>query len=121
VSSLEFYYLKQEDLVKIGVLDISKAIEDVEVAFKALAEGRIVNPPKTVLDFYETGGSYKGHIVSMPVHALSPYNVACIKWAAGFVRNPQRGLPHGIDVIVISDLETGKPPSDNGRNSYHRG
>lgn len=110
MSKLEFLYLKQEDVIAAGVLDMSRALEDVENVFRMLVEGRVVMPKKTVLDFYGEGGVYNGHIVAMPVYAKEPLNVALIKWAAGFIFNPAKyNLPHGIDVIILSDIESGRP------------
>ncbi len=110
MQRLEFLYLKQEDVIKAGVLDMAKAIKDMEKIFRMYVEGLVIMPKKTIFDFYGDDGVYEGHIVSMPVYAKNGMNVAGIKWAAGFVFNPARyGLPHGIDVIILSDIKSGKP------------
>jgi len=106
--AIELIYIDRDALVSAGLLDFEKAVEDVERAFKMLAAGEIVMPPKVAIELFFDGGSPKGHFIAMPAYA-KPLGVAGVKWAAGFFRNPERGLPHGLDVIVLSDPETGRP------------
>jgi len=73
-----------------------------------LAAGDVVMPPKVAIELFFDDGSPKGHLIAMPAYVM-PLGVAGVKWAAGFFRNPERGLPHGLDVIVLSDPETGRP------------
>ena len=109
IVPLEILYLQQEDVIKAGVLDIDAALGDVEEVFRLMAEGEVVNPPKKALDLYYPDGSPKGHLVAMPAY-IKPLAIAGIKWAAGFFRNPQlHGLPHGIDVVILSSPDTGQP------------
>jgi len=105
---MELLYLDREALVEAGLLDFGKAVEDVESVFKMLASGEVVMPPKVAIELFFDDGSPKGHLIAMPAY-VKPLSVAGVKWAAGFLRNPERGLPHGLDVIVLSDPETGKP------------
>jgi ornithine cyclodeaminase len=105
---LEVLYLDREALVSAGLLDFGKAVEDVESVLKMLAAGEVVMPPKVAIELSFDDGSPKGHLVAMPAY-VKPLGVAGVKWAAGFFRNPERGLPHGLDVIVLSDPETGRP------------
>lgn len=105
---LEILYLDREALVEAGLLDFGKAVDDVERALKMLARGEVVMPPKVAMDLFYEDGSPKGHFVALPAY-IKPLGVAGVKWAAGFFRNPERGLPHGLDVIVLSDPETGRP------------
>jgi len=109
MSGLDFLYLKQEDVIKAGVLDMKQTIEDVERVFRLYVNGEVIMPPKNLIDFYKDN-EYMGHIVSMPCYIKDEVNVVGIKWAAGFPRNPARyGLPLGIDVIILSDPESGRP------------
>jgi ornithine cyclodeaminase/alanine dehydrogenase-like protein (mu-crystallin family) len=106
--AIELIYLDREALVSAGLLDFARAVEDVESVFKMLAAGEVVMPPKVAIELFFNDGSPKGHLIAMPVY-VKPLGVAGVKWAAGFFRNPERGLPHGLDVIVLSDPETGRP------------
>ncbi|MEM0459841.1 MAG: ornithine cyclodeaminase family protein [Thermofilaceae archaeon] len=105
---LDILYLSREDLIECGLLDFGAALSDVERVLRMMAEGTVVMPPKVALEFYREDGSPKGHIIAMPAY-LKELNVAGIKWAAGFYTNPEIGLPHGLDVVVLSDAETGRP------------
>jgi ornithine cyclodeaminase len=106
--AIELIYLDREALVSAGLLDFARAVDDVESVFKMLAAGEVVMPPKVAIELFFNDGSPKGHLIAMPVY-VKPLGVAGVKWAAGFFRNPERGLPHGLDVIVLSDPETGRP------------
>lgn len=106
--AIELIYLDREALVSAGLLDFARAVEDVESVFKTLAAGEVVMPPKIAIEMFSDDGSPKGHLIAMPAY-VKPLGVAGVKWAAGFFRNPERGLPHGLDVIVLSDPETGRP------------
>jgi len=106
--AIELIYLDREALVSAGLLDFARAVDDVESVFKMLAAGEVVMPPKVAIELFFDDGSPKGHLIAMPVY-VKPLGVAGVKWAAGFFRNPERGLPHGLDVIVLSDPETGRP------------
>jgi ornithine cyclodeaminase len=106
--AIELIYLDREALVSAGLLDFGRAVEDVESVFKMLSAGDVVMPPKVAIELFFDDGSPKGHLIAMPAY-VKPLGVAGVKWAAGFFRNPERGLPHGIDVIVISDPESGRP------------
>lgn len=107
--SLNFLYLKQEEVVEAGVLDFEAALKDVEEVLRMLARGEVEMPPKVGLEFFFPDGSQKGHMLAMPAY-LKRLGVAGVKWAAGFFRNPElHSLPHGIDVVILSDPESGRP------------
>ena len=107
---LEFIYLRQEDVVAAGVLDMKKAIEDVEKIFEMYARGEVVMPAKTVLDFKDEEGKFRGLVASMPCYAGGDLEVVGIKWAAEFLDNPaKRNMPFGVDLLVLSDPESGSP------------
>ncbi|RLF03327.1 MAG: ornithine cyclodeaminase family protein [Thermoprotei archaeon] len=109
MEPLKLLYLQQEDVIAAGVLDMKKAVEDVELVLKMYARNEVYMPLKTLLDFYDNG-EYRGHIVSMPVYVGGDVDIACIKWAAGYPRNPAKyGLPLGIDIIILSDPHNGRP------------
>lgn len=105
---LDFVYLSREDLIECGLLDFDAALKDVEDALRMMAEGEVVMPPKAVIELSQPDGGQKGHLVSMPAY-LKGVNVAGVKWAAGFYTNPAIGLPHGLDLVILSDPDTGKP------------
>ena len=82
----------------------AEALSAVETAFRALAEGRVVQPPPFGMDLEEVRGEVhvKGaHLRGEPVFA--------IKYASGFYGNPERGLPVGAGLVLVFDASTGFP------------
>ncbi len=105
---LDFIYLSREDLVECGLLDFDAALSDVEAVLRMMARGEVVMPPKIAIEIPQPDGRQKGHLVAMPAY-LKGLGVAGVKWAAGFYTNPSVGLPHGLDLVILSDPETGRP------------
>lgn len=89
-----------------------EALEAVETAFRALAEGRVRQPPPLGLEIPESRGEVhvKGaYLAGEPVFA--------IKVASGFYDNAARGLPTGSGLVLVFDAATGFPVAllrDNG-------
>jgi ornithine cyclodeaminase/alanine dehydrogenase-like protein (mu-crystallin family) len=88
------------------------ALRAVEIAFLALAQGRVVQPPPMGLDLVDVRGE---------VHVKGAYlrgePVFAVKVASGFYRNPRRGLPTGSGLVLVFDADTGFPLAllqDNG-------
>lgn len=100
--------MSREELIDLGLLDFDAALSDVENVFRMLARGEVLMPPKVTLEFFSEHGVQKGHLIAMPAY-LKSLGVAGIKWAAGFYSNPSIGLPHGMDIVILSDPETGRP------------
>ncbi len=89
-----------------------EALTAVEEAFRALAEGRVVQPPPLGMELTESKGE---------VHVKGAYlrgsGIFAMKVASGFYRNPERGLPTGSGLVLVFDSSTGFPLAllrDNG-------
>lgn len=89
-----------------------EALEAVETAFRALAEGRVRQPAPLGLEIPERHGE---------VHVKGAYiegeRAFAIKVASGFYDNPAKGLPTGSGLVLVFDAETGFPRAllrDNG-------
>ncbi len=110
-ASPEILFLKQEDVIRAGVLDMPKTIADVEKVFQMYANGEIVQPVKTLLEFPDPETGLRGRlVVSMPVFLGGDIQRAGVKWAAESTANARRGdLPYGIDVVLLHDLERAHP------------
>jgi len=105
----ELLFLKQEDVIAAGVLDMEKIIEMVERAFYLEGKGEIINPPKTVIGVPD-GDKSKSHFFSMPVYIGADIKRPGIKWAAESKANAKTGnLPMGIDLVILSDPDTVLP------------
>jgi len=84
----------------LPLLDMREVVSVVEEAFKMVAEGKIVMPPKSYLILE------KGDFRAMP--AAIPGG-AGVKWVNVHPGNPARGYPTVMAVIIYSDPETGYP------------
>lgn len=90
----------------------AEALEAVETAFRALSQGKVVQPPPLGMDLPRVRGEVhvKGaYLEGEPIFAM--------KVASGFYKNPQRGLPTGSGLVLVFDAGTGFPLAllqDNG-------
>ncbi len=93
--------LTRRDVARL--LDMPTAIRVVRECFKAQARGETLMPPKLYLPL-----PHQSDFRAMPA-ALRHPAVCGIKWVNVHPRNPSRGLPTVMAVIVINDPRTGFP------------
>ncbi|MBI9043786.1 MAG: hypothetical protein JEZ06_04830 [Anaerolineaceae bacterium] len=108
----QFLFLKQEDVIKAGGLDMKATLDDVELTYKLFASDEIIQPHKPLMRIPhpETGEEQYYLMVSMPVFVGGEINRAGHKWAAESMGNAKRGdMPMGVDVILLHDLEHAIP------------
>lgn len=105
----EILFLKQEDVIAAGLLDMKKILEITEYTFKMLGEGKVIQPNKIFLGM-PNDQDWTSYGMSMPSYIGGEYEVVGFKWAAESVYNAtQPGMPYGIDVVLISDPKTMYP------------
>ena len=107
-----FLFLKQEDVIAAGGLDMKAALDDVELTYRLFATGQIEQPHKPLMNFKnpETGQERYYLTVSMPVYVGGEVNRVGHKWAAESMDNAKRGdMPMGVDVVLLHDLEHAIP------------
>ncbi len=93
--------LTQRDVARL--VDMRTAIRVVREAFKAMARGQTVMPPKLYLPL-----PHQSDFRAMPAYIQR--SAACgIKWVNVHPHNRVRGLPTVMAVIVINDPATGFP------------
>ena len=93
--------LTQRDVARL--LDARLAIKTVHEAFVAMARGETVMPSKIYLPL-PGGNDFR----AMPAFIRTPS--ACgVKWVNVHPKNPRRGLPTVMALIVINDPATGVP------------
>src|SRR3989338_3360221 len=92
--------LTQRDVARL--VDIRTAIRTTREAFKAMARGETVMPPKIYLPL-SRGSDFR----AMPAYLRHP--PACgVKWVNVHPHNRARGLPTVMAVIVLNDPATGE-------------
>jgi alanine dehydrogenase len=93
--------LTQRDVAR--VVDVRLAIRVVREAFRAMARGEAVMPPKVYLSL-----ARHGDFRAMPAWIRRP-SAAGLKWVNVHPDNPRRGLPTVMGLIIINDPATGAP------------
>jgi ornithine cyclodeaminase/alanine dehydrogenase len=89
-----------------GLCDMQLAMEAVEAAFRAYAEGRARMPAKVYLDLPEFQGDFR----AMPSLIEGAEAYAGVKWVNAHPHNRARfGLPTVLGTYVLSDPRNGFP------------
>lgn len=99
------------------LLSIPEAIEAMRVAFRDLAEGQAVNPPRLRYSA-ETPDSTRRYFANIHAGAVRTYGTACVRAGSHFMlmdqRSDQRRTldnpdPVNWSVIILYSLENGEP------------
>jgi ornithine cyclodeaminase len=105
----EILFLKQEDVVKAGLLNMKLVLEATEDVFRLIGEGKVINPAKVFLGVPSTE-DWTSYGMSMPSYIGGDNDVIGFKWAAESKFNStQPGMPYGIDVVLLSNPKTMYP------------
>jgi N-[(2S)-2-amino-2-carboxyethyl]-L-glutamate dehydrogenase len=111
LTPVSYRCLSQEDVVEAGGLDMEACLEVIGATLVLHHRGETVSPKKAVIhwgDDLDTDEKL-GRIMAMPAYVGGSTRMAGLKWIPSVPRNPARGLPRGIGVILLSDPETGVP------------
>lgn len=84
------------------LLNMREVIEIVEEAFREKGLGRYQMPPKVYMIFEE----YEGDLRAMPAYVMG---YAGVKIVNSHPRNPERGFPTVMGILVLNSPETGFP------------
>jgi len=93
--------LTQTDVER--VIDLPVALRVIEAAFKAQAQGQVIMPPKVYLPLPD-GSDFR----AMPAFLKTPASSG-VKWVSVHPRNPSRGLPTVMGLVLLNDPSTGAP------------
>ena len=99
--SRETLLLTQRDVARLATMPMSLRV--VRDAFKAMARGETVMPPKLYLPLPH-GADFR----AMPAY-VRPMRACGIKWVNVHPGNRRRGLPTVMAVIIVNDPATGVP------------
>ena len=101
MSARHTLLLTERDVARL--VDVRMAIRVVREAFKAMARGHAIMPPKVYLPL-PRGSDFR----AMPAFLRRP--PACgVKWVNVHPQNRRAGLPTVMAVIIINDPSTGVP------------
>ncbi len=95
---METLILTKKDVENL--LTMRETIEAVERAFRLHGEGKTQMPPKIYLNFEE------GDLRAMPAYLDGK---AGVKWVNSHPKNPEKGLPTVMAVLIYNDPSTGFP------------
>jgi len=105
----EILFLKQEDVIKAGLLDMKQILEITEKTFKMIGEGKVLNPTKVFMGM-PNNENWESYCMSMPAYIGGEFDVAGFKWASESMFNAtQPGMPYGVDVVVLTNPKTVYP------------
>ena len=105
----EILFLKQEDVIKAGLLDMKQILAVTEKTYAMLGQSLIKNPPKTNTSIPDKE-NWQSFFNAMPCYIGGDINIGGIKWAAESKKNATiPGIPYGIDISILSDPVTVLP------------
>ncbi len=98
----EVLYLSRADVERLNV-NIEEVIQIVEEAFREKGAGRVEVPPKPGIHPQKDA-----FIHAMPAY-IPKMSSAGVKWVSGFPANPKHGLPYISGIIILNDVQNGRP------------
>lgn len=102
----EILFLKQEDVIKAGLLDMKMVLKETEKTFQMIGKNEIINPTKVFMGM-PNNDNWDSYCMSMPAYIGGEVDTAGFKWAAESKANSQlEGVPYGIDIVILSDPKT---------------
>ncbi len=108
---VELVFLSQEDVVAADGLDMAACMETIADTLVLHWRGETIAPPKAAIHWSADidTDEKEGRIMAMPAYVGGETRMTGLKWIPSVPSNPDRGLPRGIGLIVLSDPETGLP------------
>ncbi|MEM4645264.1 MAG: alanine dehydrogenase [Archaeoglobaceae archaeon] len=95
---METLLLTQKEVKSL--ITMREAIDVVEEAFRLYATSKAIMPPKVYLNLEE------GDFRAMPSYLMG---YAGVKWVNSHPRNPEKGFPTVMAVLILSDPKNGFP------------
>ena len=111
MAKANLIFLNNKAMEEQGVLDMQKAIADVEKTYMLNWTGNVINPGKCVLRWGKTteDENVLGRINAMPGYLGGDYDMAGIKWIGSGPMNYKQGLPRASVTVILNDPQTKLP------------
>ena len=106
----EILFLKQEDVIKAGLLDMKQILAVTEKTYAMLGQGLIKNPPKTNTSIPDKE-NWQSFFNAMPCYIGGDINIGGIKWAAESKKNATRRCCRSAFWTARSSPRCAPPPS----------
>lgn len=122
-SKVEFLFLNEEDMIKAGVLDADRAVDTIGEVITLLSEGdylmggrahndhgvQLIFPEKSDIPDFPLADSADRRFMAMPAYLGGRFHMCGEKWYGSNGNNRSIGLPRSILMMMLNDVETGKP------------
>lgn len=122
-SKVEFLFPNEEDMIKAGVLDADRAVDTVGEVIALLSEGdylmggrahndhgvQLIFPEKSDIPNFPLADSADRRFMAMPAYLGGRFHMCGEKWYGSNGNNRSIGLPRSILMMMLNDVETGKP------------
>ncbi len=97
-------YLNDSSIRQIGT-NWPELIEVIENATHAFDQGEYSQPLKPYLRYEDN----RNRIIAMPAYIGGTDSAVGIKWVASFPNNYMKDLPRAHSVLILNEVDTGKP------------
>lgn len=122
-SEVSFLYLSEDDMVDAGVLNAARCVDVMEETIGLLEDGDFLMggpyndahglmlyfPKKSEIKNFPVNNSRDRRFIAMPAYLGGRFHVAGEKWYGSNGDNRNKGLPRSILMVILNDVETGKP------------
>ena len=124
-TEVSFLYLSEEDMVDAGVLNAARCVDVMEETIGLMEDGDFIMggpyndahglmlyfPKKSPIENFPINNSRDRRFIAMPAYLGGRFHVAGEKWYGSNGDNRRKGLPRSILMVMLNDVETGKPPA----------
>jgi len=122
-QEVSFLYLSEEDMIDAGVLNAGRCVEVMEETLGLMEDGDFIMggryndahglmlyfPKKSPIENFPVNNSRDRRFIAMPAYLGGRFHVAGEKWYGSNGNNRRLGLPRSILMVMLNDVETGKP------------
>ncbi|NBI67915.1 ornithine cyclodeaminase [Pseudoflavonifractor sp. 60] len=121
-SRLDFLYLSEPDMIKAGVMDMEKCVDEMCEVYRVMGQGDYImggrngnshGQPIFFPDNPTCPGMPKNgpdrRFMTMEAYLGGKYRVCGEKWYGSNRENMTKGLPRSILMVMLNDADTGAP------------